>query len=66
MDLDSVLKAVDSLSIADLVKCRDSINQTIQLKQTLKQKEIWSKSPGDYVDYHRNFLAQSVVWNEGL
>lgn len=66
MDLDRILRAVDSFSIPDLVKCRDSINQKIQLKQTIKRNVIWSKSPVDYVDYHPNFIDKSSVNHQAV
>ncbi len=57
MDEDTILKYFDSLSLSDLIKCKESLTKTINRKHT----EIQSKSPNDFVDYFENFIDNSSL-----
>ena len=51
MDVDTVIKCIESFSLADLEKCKDRICQLIH---TIKNNV--TLTPSMFVDFHDNFV----------
>ena len=60
-EVNLVSQIFDKLSHADLIKCRELLDNAINKSFNTKRKELHSKSSKDYIDYHDNFLAKESV-----
>ncbi len=58
MDVDTVIKSFDSFSLAELQKCKDSLLRCILNKINPSNNSI---SPGDFVDFHSDFISPNSV-----
>ena len=58
MDVETICKAFNSLSVKDLEKCKENIDKCIEFKNSLKID--------DYVDFHSNFVEKDSTQHKKI
>ena len=61
-----IRKVFESLSISDMLKCREILKETIEEALVKDKKYISTIKASDYVDYHEEFLQSSPDMHAGL